>query len=778
MPGKVCSHPGKPLENHLLGTQKIALDISDRYNIKLSPEQKKALLLHDIAKAHPDFQIRLCRKCKYNNKCATGINRKSKRHKPLHHAEPSAALVFALTGDVAAAEAIRRHHTGILNIEEVKKFWIDEIEYTNQEKTGIKNVISQFLWWEGANKISNMVGLKGHDWSIFLPEYNEWIEMAFDRLDEFDFEGLPKCEKWLFQRIFYSILITSDRWQAVVGQDLQFRNLIIEPKRVNVFLDDKKDDKLFQWRDNVRNSVVENARKVITSPGIYTLTLPTGTGKTIIGLQLAMDIAERFNASGIIYVLPFVSLVEQNAEVASRLFDYVQEDHHLAYFNKDTKELEEQYDLDQKFIAVFRYWRDPVIVTTMAKLWEVLFSPRGNDSMSFHRLSRAVVLLDEPQSIRAQCWEGFGNTLKLLSEKLNTTFILMTATQPEIAKGQELAPKPVHFPRVRHDIQWLKDETPEGKMTITEAAAFLDKSGIKNNDTLIVLNTREAALKMYFEIRKLGISPLFLSRWVTPRDRKKTIEIIKSREKEKQLRWVVATQVIEAGMDMDFAVVFRDLGPLDSIIQVAGRCNRHGEREKPGEVYVAELFDEQGQANRSYCNIYDRVLICQTRNILNEYKAFNEGQCAEIVSRYYRAVKGAVNQSDLWDNITGGNWGEFIDLFERLPLPEEMLVIDHDGSIHPYLEKVLGMPSSLENIEERRKAFGIIGQNSISVPVKYLEEWQERLGSFILDGRDDILIKMARGIWLLKPEGLGRIYRSDICFIPPKFEDEYGFLLG
>ena len=90
---------------------------------------------------------------------------------------------------------------------------------------------------------------------------------------------------------------------------------------------------------------MENARKVITSPGIYTLTLPTGTGKTIIGLQLAMDIAERFNASGIIYVLPFVSLVEQNAEVASRLFDYVQEDHHLAYFNKDTKELKSSMTL-------------------------------------------------------------------------------------------------------------------------------------------------------------------------------------------------------------------------------------------------------------------------------------------------------------------------------------------------------------------------------------------------------------------------------------------------
>jgi CRISPR-associated endonuclease/helicase Cas3 len=777
MAGKVCSHPGKPLGNHLFGTLNLALGITDRYNLELSSEQKKALLLHDIAKAHPYFQIRLCKKCKYNNNCATGNSYKSKRHKPLQHAEPSAALVFALTGDVVAAEVVRRHHTGILNIDEVKKFWIDEIEYTNQEETGIKNVISQLLWWEGANKISGMVGLRGHDWSSLLPEYNEWIDMAFDRLDEFDFEGLPKCEKWLFQRIFYSILITSDRWEAVVGQDLQYRNLIIEPKHVNAFLNDKKGDKLFQWRDNVRKRVVENARKVIKSPGIYTLTLPTGTGKTIIGLQLAMDIAERFNASGIIYVLPFVSLVEQNAEVASRLFDCVQEDHHLAYFNKDAKEVEKQYDLDQKFISIFRYWRDPVVVTTMAKLWEVLFSPRGNDSMSFHRLSRTVVLLDEPQSIRAQCWEGFGNIIKLLSEKLNTTFILMTATQPEIAKGQELVPKPVHFPKIRHEIQWLKDETPEGKMAISDAATFLDKSGIKNNDTLIVLNTREAALKMYFEIRKMGISPLFLSRWVTPRDRKITIERIKLKEKEKQLRWVVATQVIEAGMDMDFGLVFRDLGPLDSIIQVAGRCNRHGSRNKPGIIYVAELFDEQSEVNRSYCNIYDKVLISQTRNILNEYKAFDEGQCAEIISRYYRAVKGAINQSDLWDNITGGNWGEYIDLFENRPLPEEMLVIDHDGSIHQYLEGVLEMPNSLENVEERRKAFGIIGQNSISVPIKYLEEWQDRLGSNIWDGKDDVLIKMAKGIWLLKPEGLGKIYRSDICFIPPKFSDEYEFLL-
>jgi CRISPR-associated endonuclease/helicase Cas3 len=772
MSGKVCSHPGKPLEKHLLNTLNLAREIAQRFSLELSPEQEKAILFHDIGKAHLQFQIRLCKNCNLNQVCATGMKRKMRGAKRLCHAEPSAALVLALTKEVAVSEAVRRHHTGIENLEEVKKFWIDELDYSNSEGTGVYDKISQLAWWDGAKELALTTGLSERNWTSIFPGENKWQDFVFDLMDDFDFEGPTKYEKWINQRIFYSLLVASDRWEAAIGEKLRYRELVIESERIRKFLANKENDNLSQWRDSIRCNTIKNAEKIITCPGIYTLTLPTGTGKTIIGLQLAMNAAKRFNASGIVYVLPFVSLVEQNAEIAAQFFDTVQEDHHLAYFGERDNNDENDMDAVQKFISVFRYWREPVIVTTLSKFWEVLFSPRGNDSMSFHRLNRAVILLDEPQSIPACYWEGFGNVIKFISEKLGSTFILMTATQPEIASGRELAIGPVNFPKIRHEIQWLKE-----KKTIGDAVSFLNEKGIKEKDTLVVLNTKEAALRMFFELRKLGVNPFFLSRWVTPKDRARVIQLIKAKEKNKEARWLVSTQVIEAGMDMDFSMVFRDLGPLDSIVQVAGRCNRHGRRNERGKVYVAELFDERNPTNKSFSSMYDKILITQTRNLLNDCSFFTDKQYSTIISRYYKAVKEAVGQSNLWENIKNGNWGEYSDLFEEKPLPEGMLVIDYDGTIVYQLEKVLNMNSSLENRDERRRVFGILNQNSISVPLKYLEEWQCRDGGMILDDRQASIVEITKGLWVLSPKGIGTIYRPDICFIPPKFADEYTNIL-
>ena len=97
-------------------------------------------------------------------------------------------------------------------------------------------------------------------------------------------------------------------------------------------------------------------------------------------------------------------------------------------------------------MSFFRYWDMPIIVTTLSKLWDTIYSPRANDTMNFHRLSQSIVVLDEPQTIPAEYWDGFGKTLELLNQQWQTTFILMTATQPAIVHGTELAPEKVSFP--------------------------------------------------------------------------------------------------------------------------------------------------------------------------------------------------------------------------------------------------------------------------------------------------------------------------------------------
>ncbi|NLU49275.1 MAG: CRISPR-associated endonuclease Cas3'', partial [Syntrophomonadaceae bacterium] len=480
--GNIFSNRDKELPDHLISTTAIADVIAKGCGVELSEKDRLAILLHDIAKAHPRFQKRLLQ-----NKGRFG------------HSEPSSALVFGLTRDMICAEAIRRHHSRLQNIDEVKKFWGNEWDYKTEKAGGLNSVIAGLQWWQGAEEIAEKCRLEVSSWLDLLPDQDEWEDILFD-LDDYGCdqnEGV--VNDWLRLRMLYSILVAADRYEAAVSKKtINYSPLISDPAKIDDYLSGTEPSDISAWRNEIRLEVVQNAERFIQKPGVFTLTLPTGAGKTLIGMEIAMQVARRFQYSTLIYVLPFVSLVEQNADVAAKLFDVVQEDHYLSYPESDSEEATPE----ERFVAFFRYWQEPVIVTTLAKLWNVLYSPRANDTMSFHRLSNSVVILDEPQVVRTSCWEGFGKTLQLLVDKLGTTFILMTATQPEIARGTELAPESVKFPLVRHELHWISGQGK--RMSIAEAADFLIRQGVLEKSSLLVLNTRESALRMYGEMKKRG----------------------------------------------------------------------------------------------------------------------------------------------------------------------------------------------------------------------------------------------------------------------------------
>lgn len=746
--GEIWSHPNKPLEQHLLGTLKIAEEIASECGIKIDDSQKKSLVLHDLAKAHPAFQKRL----KY------GRGR-------FGHAEPSSVLVLNLTQDLLCTEAVRRHHSALQNItSEVWKFW-NNWEWDENKK----RLFASLPWWPGADSVVETLKVEIKSWYELLPTEEEWEDLLSDVVDAYG--SNPKLAldtDWLRLRMFFSLLVAADRLEAAVGGKMSFRKPAHDHSRLQRYLQELTGGRLAGWRDGVRKEVLEYSRKVLDKPSLYTITLPTGAGKTIIGLQVAMEAAQRFNANRIIYVLPYVSLVEQNAGVASIMFDEVREDHHLAYGK--TTGLENENDENEKkyyeFMGFFRYWQEPVIVSTLAKLWEVLYSPRANDAMSFHALSNAVILLDEPQAIPVDCWAGLGHTLEIICRQLNTTFILMTATQPQIFKGQELVPRPIFFPSIRHRLHWLGR-----KISIEEAARFMVEQGALKHSSLFVLNTRKSALLMWAEMRKHGLEPFFLSRWMTPIDRSRVMQELKEKEQKKEPRCLVSTQVIEAGIDLDFELVFRDLGPLDSIIQVAGRCNRHCENEL-GKMFIAELTEE----GKSFASqIYDSVLLQQTRQILAETKEFDESESSRIVANYYTGLQGAINSSDLWENILHGRWGEYVSLFNNYDQSEAMLVIDYNSDIKDIIEQIQnpfteGQDKMLA-IKRRREIFQRLSQQSISVPIKYLDEWYERCGSMIIDDEEPVFEQVNSNMWVVYKRGLGTVYRPNLGFVPAKIAD-------
>lgn len=716
------SHPEKLLKDHLEGVWHKAEEIAMYHGYdELIESLKNICVTHDLAKAHERFQKHLVQK---------GIK--------YAHAEPSSIITFMMSKDVFQAELVRRHHSYLEDFEQIAVFW-RELDYTDAIKQ-----VSEFAGKEGSFYIDEK------QWHSSLRILRQ-IEA-----DETNFDSL-----WLRLRLLYSILITADRLDSIGVDDINFENIQYDEEKFERYIETLPKDELASWRTEIRTETIENVDK-IEGPGVYTISLPTGAGKTLIGLQSAMKLASKFSLKTIVYVLPFISIVDQNTDVAKNVCDKVQEDHHLVSMERETEDLTTL----QRFIISFRYFKDPLIVTTLAKFWEVLYSPAANDSMSFHRLKDAVVILDEPQSIPAKYWQGFGQTLKFLSEKLGTYFILMTATQPMIAKGEELAPK-VSFPRNRHEYNVSNE-----KITLDDMKVIIDENAsYHNRSSLVILNTRKEALESFVLLKKiLGENLLFLSAWVIPEERMKRIKKLKELEKLGMRRNLVSTQVIEAGVDLDFDYVFRDIAPFDSIVQAAGRCNRRMMNEV-GRIDIAEIVREDNPSGRSYASdVYDDISLDVTKEILMQRKRFFETDVQEMLSKYYDQLGKKKYQEGPWYNICKGQWSKFNPLISEIPY-EDTVLVDTDGTVSEQLYKLESMENTLENLDAKRNVWKKIQKYAITVPRREMQEWENAVNEVFLDQEKKIEFK-GNGIWLISKSAIGEIYSTEVGFIPYNMREE------
>ena len=428
--------------------------------------------------------------------------------------------------------------------------------------------------------------------------------------------------------------------------------------------------------------------------------------------------------------------MEQNAEFAEKVFgtESVQEDHSLMLSNLDEEDETQAYDTDggkataaawRRSMRLFRYWGSPVVVTTMVQLWNTIFNPKAGATIDFHRLRSAVVLMDEPQGIDCHFWPELGKVLTFIHERWGTVFILMTATQPRIFEGTELAPS-VRFPFNRHRYRFV-----EGRHLLSDLPGLLREHipAFSESSGMLVFNTRGSARAAYELLKPLfGDAPVFmLSRWMTPWHRRETLDHIKELERKGETHYLIATQVVEAGVDLDFNWVFRDLAPLDSLIQVAGRCNRSAERED-GVVLITALQNENG---RSFAGpIYDDVLMDHTRLLLEESPEFDEGDVPDIVARYYEKISNSIEPKALWKNIETGNWGEYTPLFKDTDF-DVPVYVDHDGELDDLLDELMTLDRTLDNRERLKALNSRLQQYAIGVKKDLLKGWLDRVGNFV-----------------------------------------------
>jgi CRISPR-associated endonuclease/helicase Cas3 len=272
-------------------------------------------------------------------------------------------------------------------------------------------------------------------------------------------------------------------------------------------------------------------------------------------------------------------------------------------------------------------WNSEIVITTFIQLFHTLLSWKNSNSRRFNKLAGSILLIDEVQSLPHKYWHLLRNLLKEVSDKLDTYIILMTATQPYLLEdAEELIQRDKYFKKLDR-VRFHINLEPQ---TISEFVEGLELE--KDKSYLFIANTVASSKDLYQKIKeKFQEKVCYLSTHIVPYERKRRIEEIKNGN----FRIAVTTQLVEAGVDIDFDVVYRDFAPLDSLSQSAGRCNRNMEKEK-GEFFLINLVNEKNKPY--YSSIYDPVLCLITEEILKGKKIFSEPEFTALVEDYFREV--------------------------------------------------------------------------------------------------------------------------------------------
>jgi len=395
----------------------------------------------------------------------------------------------------------------------------------------------------------------------------------------------------LYTRFLFSCLVDADRYDAMQF-DVQ-ENSANDPSASFISLSDmqiKLDEHVNSLSskkgkiNEIREDIAAQCKKAGTAErGIFTLSVPTGGGKTLSSLLFALKHAQTHKLHRVIYSIPFTSIIEQNAGVYKDIFGEKNVLEHHSNFEIPSDNNGNKDEVDRYRFTASR-WDAPLIVTTNVQLFESLFTNKPSRVRKLHNICNSVIILDEAQAIPNEYIKPCMTALSELVTNYGCSVVLCTATQPDFVKNKlindstEIVPNFTEIEKIMRRAEC----TFIGK---TDNKALCEQL-IQHDQFLCIVNTRRHARDLYEMLSQCDATNLFhLSTNLIPLHRKKIIAEIKEKISKNEQCFVVSTQLIEAGVDIDFPVVYRCLTGIDSIIQAAGRCNREGKRER-GDVFV------------------------------------------------------------------------------------------------------------------------------------------------------------------------------------------------
>lgn len=435
-------------------------------------------------------------------------------------------------------------------------------------------------------------------------DFNDYVEVAHRQLWSYLKRiGATVPNSSFLTKLIFSILIDADRTNTRQFEENKIDSgltdyLTVYKGRLEQHITRLSTSSIVSPINALRQKMSEQAMHHAKQPsGIYTLSIPTGGGKTLASLRYALHHAIHYQKRRIIYVVPFTTIIEQNAQVARAVLKTNEiVEHHSNVVQLDDVS-EDEMNLQSKLNLAKDNWDAPIIFTTMVQYLNTFYAKGNRNTRRLHHLSEAIVIFDEVQKVPTKCVSLFNESLNFLKNGLSSSVILCTATQPALdfvkhrltSDGEMIQDLPVVVEAFkRTEIEVLSDGFDTDRLGL-----FVQDKVITNQSVLIILNTKTVVRRLY-ESLKASFSEdevYHLSTSMCAAHRKYILEKINKRLDTGKRVICISTQLIEAGVDVSFQCVIRSFAGLDSIAQAAGRCNRHGEVERR-TVYLIDHIEE------------------------------------------------------------------------------------------------------------------------------------------------------------------------------------------
>jgi len=492
---------------------------------------------------------------------------------------------------------------------------------------------------------------------------------------DFTHSGDPNIARMLYTRMLFSALVDADYSAAALHFDEDYLNRTTEPpidaegalkalERHRAGLLSNAENREI---NEIRDKLLRDCLKAGTEePGLYTLTAPTGTGKTLALLAFAlMQIKTWKDLRRIIIVLPYLSITEQNAKVYRNIIPCLLEDHSQSSLPDEARDFVQR-------------WSSTFILTTSVRFFEGLFAAKSTECRHLHQIANSVILFDEAQTLPPKLTGATLSAVKELCSRYGCTVVFSTATQPSFDYWPDMEWKPreiVQNPQSlycltrRVSVDWRTRE----RVSLSSLAHEINKF----TSACAVVNIRAHARRLYNELEQLGCEGLYLMTTdLCPAHRSHTLDEVRERLAEGLPCRLVSTQCIEAGVDISFDILYRALAPLESIIQAAGRCNRHDLR-KTGQVIVFIPDEIRLYPDDFYQLGANAVLTLLSRHPIDIYNLSH-------IDEYYRLLyeDGAIrDKSELRRAIEQLNFAEVSKQYKLIENKGVQVIVPYDDAL-------------------------------------------------------------------------------------------------